>query len=205
LKKLVAKALFSFAFLVLAQAEAQSVSEILQQGVSLQGAVIPLYNAGSSKPSAVVRVDRAYVDYQRKGFFHIGLFPIGVLDGVTFEAAKGATPTGSMSTVRRWLESKSGQRIELRRVTFLFSKTNRLEAELARNAGGDRWELSKGVRLTSGGRTVQAATASFELAGPYCGRVILETMPRSTNAFVASALTLNASSESSAVNPHLSQ
>ena len=85
------------------KAGAQSVSDLLQQGVSVQRAVVPLYTTGSFKLSAVVRVDRAFMDYQHKGFFRIGLFPIGVLDGVTFEARDTADPFASLASVRHWL------------------------------------------------------------------------------------------------------
>jgi hypothetical protein len=193
-KKNVAKVLACLLCFLLTKAGAQSVSDLLQQGVSVRRAVVPLYTTGSFKLSAVVRVDRAFMDYQHKGFFRIGLFPIGVLEGVTFEARDTADPLASLACVRRWLGTKAGQRIEMRRVKFLFSPTSRLEAGLARCVAGDRWELLNGVRFVSSAGEVQAPRATLEMAGPRGGRVILETVPRSTNTFLASALTFNDSS-----------
>ena len=162
--------------------------------MSVRRAVVPLYTTGSFKLSAVVRVDRAYMDYERRGFFHIGLFPIGVLEGVTFEARDTADPLASLACVRHWLGTRAGQRIEMRGVKFLFSPTNRLEAGLARCVAEDRWELLDGVHFVSGAGEVRAPRATLEMAGPRGGRVILETVPRTTNTFLASALTFNDSS-----------
>jgi hypothetical protein len=178
-----------FCFLLM-KANAQGVAELLQRGVSVQHAVVPLYPTNSFKLSAIVRVDRAFLDYQHKGFFRIGLFPIGVLDGVTFEAQDKADPLASLACVRRWLATKSGQRIEMRRVKFLFSPTNRVEAGLARCVAEDHWELLNGVRFFSGASEIRAPRATLQLAGPHRGQVILETTPRTTNSFLASALTV---------------
>jgi hypothetical protein len=197
MKNMAAKTFACLLCLFLMKAGAQSVSDLLQQGVSVQRAVVPLFTPGSFKLSAVVRVDRAFIDYQHKGFFRIGLLPIGVLDGVTFEAQDAADPLASLACVRHWLGTKAGQRIEMRRVKFLFSPTNRLEAGLARCVAGDDWELLNGVHFVSGAGEVQAPRATLELAGPHGSRVILDTVPRSTNTFLASALTLNDSSRPS--------
>jgi hypothetical protein len=184
------------------KADGQSISDLLQQGVSVQHAVVPLYMTGSFKASAVVRVDRAFMDYEHRGFFRIGLFPIGVLDGVTFDTQETANPAGSLACVRRWLGTKAGQRIEMRRVKFLLSPTNHLEAGLARSLGKDRWELLNGVRLFSGASEVHAPRAMLEMAGVEGGRLILDTVPRSTFPFLASALTLADSSSPSVADLH---
>jgi hypothetical protein len=204
-KKTIAKTIACLLCFLLTKADAQSVSDLLQHGVSMQRAVVPLYTTGSVKLSAVVRVDRAYMDYQHKGFFGIGLFPIGVLDGVTFEARDTADPMASLACVRRWLGTRAGQRIEMRRVKFIFSPTNRLEASLARCVAGDRWELLNGVRFVSAAGEVQAPRATLELVEPRGSRVILETTPRTTNTFLASALTLNDSSRPPLIDPHPSK
>jgi hypothetical protein len=193
-KPTVAKVFACLLCFVLTQAGAQSVTDLLQQGVSVRRAVVPLYTTGTFKLSAVVRVDRAYMEYQRKGFFRIGMFPVGVLDGVTFETRDTADPLASLASVRHWLGTKAGQRLEMRGVKFLFSPTSRLEAGLARCVTQDHWELLNGVRFVSGAGEIRAAQAALEMGGPGGGRVILETVPRSTNTFLASALTFNDSS-----------
>jgi hypothetical protein len=205
MKKAVAKTFACLLCFLLTKAGAQNVADLLQQGVSVQRAVVSLYTAGSFKLSAVVRVDRAFMDYRHRGFFRIGLFPIGVLDGVTFEARDAADPLASLACVRHWLGTKAGQRIEMRRVKFVFSPASRLEAGLARCVAGDRWELLNGVRFVSGAGEVQAPRATLEMAGARGGRVILETVPRSTNTFLASALTLNDSPHPPMTEPNSSK
>ncbi|MGP8200735.1 MAG: hypothetical protein ACLQU4_14670 [Limisphaerales bacterium] len=186
-----AKIFACFLCFLLTKAGAQNLSDLLQQGMSVQHAVVPLYPTGSFKLSAVVRVDRAFMDYQHKGFFRIGFLPIGVLDGVTIETRDTADPFASLACLRRWLGSKAGQRVEMRRVKFLISPTKSLEAGLARCGAGDRWDLLNGVRFVSGDGEVQASRATLEMAGPRAGQVIFETTPRTTNIFFASALTFN--------------
>ena len=197
MKKIVAYVVGCLICLLLTKADAQTISDLLQSGVSVRHAVIPLYPAGSFKLSAVVRVDRVYIDYQRKGFFRIGLFPIVVLDDVTFETRDTADPYASLACVRHWLGTKAGQRIEMRRFKFLLSPTNYLEAGLARCVAEDHWELRNGVRFVSGAGEVRASRATLEMAGPRTGQVILETAPRSTTAFLTSALALNDSASPS--------
>jgi hypothetical protein len=182
-----------FCFLLM-RAGAEGVSDLLQQGVSAQHAVVPLYPTGSLKLAAIVRVDRAFLDYQRKGFFRLGMFPVGVLDGVTIEAQDKANPLASLDCIRHWLATKTGQRIEMRRFKFLFSPTNRVEAGLARCVAQDHWELLNGVRFISGAGEIRAPKAILQMAGPRSGQVIMETTPRSTNTFLTSALALQDSS-----------
>ena len=93
----------------------------------------------------------------------------------------------------------------MRRVKFLFSPTNRLEAGLARCVAKDHWELLNGVRFVSSAGEVRAPRATLEMAGPRGGRVILETTPRTTNTFLASALTFNDSSCPPITDPHQSK
>lgn len=174
--------------LFVAKADGQSVCDLLQQGVSLQGAVVPLYPAGAAQPVAVVRVDRAYLDYQRRGFFRIGLLPVGVLEGVTVEVRDTSSPSASLACLRRWLGTKDGQKIEMRRVKFILSATNHLDAGLAKCAAGDHWELLKGVECTVGATEVRAPRATLQTTGPRAGQVIFETVPPSTNSFLCSDL-----------------
>ncbi len=165
----------------LMKAGAQTVSELLRQGVSVQRAVVPLYTTGSFKLSAVVRVDRAYMDYQRKGFFRIGLLPIGVLDGVTYEARDLSSPAASLASLRRWLGPDAAKYVELRRVTLLLSPANRLEAGALRCLADGRWELRNGVRFVSGANDLRAPSATLQLTGSRVGQLILQTTPPTTN------------------------
>jgi hypothetical protein len=157
---------------------------LLLTGHAWPHAAIPLYTEETPRQlAAVVRVEREHVDYERKGFFHIGLLPILALEDVTFEARAPGGPAASLACLRRWLGSPPGKRLELRRVKFLFGPGNSLEAALARCLAEDHWELRDGVRFLSGGQEVQATRGILLMTGPRAGQVILETVPRSTNSF----------------------
>ena len=78
-----------------------------------------------------------YTDYERKGFFRIGLLPIGVMEGVTFELQHPESVTNGLAELNQWLGAKAAKRLELRRVNFLVSApaTNHLATGRARVGG----------------------------------------------------------------------
>jgi hypothetical protein len=201
MKKIAAISIVCVSCFFTGNSKAQGVMDLLQEGLSVPHAVIPLYTDPPRKLAAVVRVDRARLDYQRKGFFRIGMFPIVKLEDVTFEARDTGDPSTSLACVRHWLGTRAGQRIDMRRVQFLFSPTNRLEAGLARCVAEDRWELLEGVRFISGATEVRAPRGVLQMTGPRAGQLILDSVPRSTNTFFAAALALNDSAGPHPGNP----
>ena len=66
------------------QAGAWPTADFVADGTRLSGGVFDLYSGNEAEPAVVVHLDKAYTDYQSKGFFRIGLLPIGVMEGVTF-------------------------------------------------------------------------------------------------------------------------
>ena len=51
--------------------------------------MINLYSGTEVEPTTVVRLDQARKDYETKGFFRIGILPIGIMEGVTFGLGQG--------------------------------------------------------------------------------------------------------------------
>ena len=49
--------------------------------------------AGKEPKPTAVRVKNLFTDYESKGFFRIGVLPIAVFDGVTFEFVVDPQPT----------------------------------------------------------------------------------------------------------------
>jgi hypothetical protein len=189
----------------LAGGDARNFSDLLQGGVSLRHAVIPLYTRGSARLSTVVRVGRAYLDYQRRGFFRIGMFPVVILDGVTIEAHDTNNPMASLADVQQWLAAKGGQRVEMRGVKFVFSAASFVEAGLAQCRSEDHWDLLEGVHFVSGGGEGRAPRGTLVLTGARAGQVILDTSPRQTRIFLASAVALPAPSNSLAIQSNQSK
>jgi hypothetical protein len=48
-------------------------------------ATIPIFVREQPRPVLIIRIDSIFKDYQRKGFFRIGLLPQWVAEGVTLE------------------------------------------------------------------------------------------------------------------------
>lgn len=170
-----------------AKAASENFTQLLQGGVALQHAVIPLYKDGSAKLSALVRVDKAYVDYERRGFFRIGMLPVVVLDGATIEAEDTNDPMSSLAEVERWVATKTGQRVEMRRVKIIFSPGIYVEAGLAQCRSDDHWDLLKGVHFVSGAEEGRASRGVVVLTGARAGQVILDSAPRQTRIFQAAS------------------
>jgi hypothetical protein len=164
---------------------AQSVADLLRQGFAVRRAVIPLYSGPDRKLSIVVSIDQSGVEYQRKGFFRIGILPVQVLEGVTFDLQDPSSAAASLQRVRRWFGV--GTRVELRRVKFVF-QGNTMEAARVRFDPGQQWQLLGGVRLVCDGRETRAARGAFNVCAGQPGQVTLETSPRSTHTFLPSTL-----------------
>jgi hypothetical protein len=121
------------------------------------------------------------MDYERRGFFRIGLFPVGVLEGVTFEPRDLSSPSGGLAAFRRWLGAGADKHVELHGVTLLLSATNRLEAGTLRCLADGRWELRKGVHFISGANDLRAPVATLQWTGNRAGQLVLQTTPPITN------------------------
>ena len=162
---------------------ARPAADVLAGGIGLKGGVISLYSGTEEGPATVVRLDQAYADYESKGFFRIGLLPIGVMEGVTFELPHRESLTNSLAQLHRWLGARAAKRLELRRVTFLVSApvTNRLAAGRARVSLDGTLQLLDGVNFISGTNQLQAGRGVLQVTGEQAGQLILETSPPWTN------------------------
>jgi len=144
---------------------AQTFDDLLQQGYTVRHAVVPIYTGSPRRLAAQIRFDKTSTDYQRRGFFQIGAFPITVLEGVDFELPDEASLTNSLAHIHHWLKNGADM-VELRRARLLIrgESTPRIEAGRVKILA-DRWELSGGVRSLSGGAETRAATATLWLNG----------------------------------------
>ena len=177
-------ALCLLAGVMLLPARAQSISDWLNRGFGIDHTQFPLYGSSDQKLYSVVRVDRAFTDYEKKGFFHIGALPVLVLDGVAFEVKEPAPAAENLARLSAWLGVDAGKRVELRHVKFQASPTSTLEAGRLRFVARDRWELSQSVRFVSGTNEIRAEQAVWDIGSAHSGRLILQTVPPSTNTFL---------------------
>jgi len=182
MKKALQTIIISALCLAFQNGRAETVMDFVKPGCTVRHAVFPFYSEPDRKLSAVVRVEKARMDYQRKGFFHIGVLPVCAMEGVTIEILDTRTAAGAFQQMQRWLGAGDENRVELRRVKFLFS-TNSLEAGTAHCRAGNRWELLDGVRLVAGGNETRAERATFQVAGREAGQVVLEAAPEAARIF----------------------
>jgi hypothetical protein len=179
--------------LAIAHAEAQLATDFLAGRVKMEGGVFTLYSGTEQEAAILVRLDKAYTDYQRKGFFRIGALPISVMEGVTFEIEHPVALTKSLEELHRWLGPQGSARLEMRRLTFIVPSPtpNRLTAGRARLAGQGILELLDGVTFHSGTTQISAARGTLQIKGQTAGQLILEGKQRSTNSLLAHIPTAN--------------
>jgi hypothetical protein len=156
----------------------------LQVARGAQDLVIPRYSEPDKVLYAVIRVDKVYTEYQKKGFFHIGTLPVVVLEGVTYEVKDPAPAAANLARLRSWLGGDTGRHLELRGVKIVASQDSRLEAGRMLFLDNDRWQLTGGVRLVTGPSELRAESATFRVAGERAGELILQTAPPATNTFL---------------------
>jgi hypothetical protein len=166
-----------------ANTHAQFASDFLSGRFKAHGVVAPFYNGMEQTPSMVVRADAIYTDYERKAFFRIGVLPLGVMEGVTFELHRPESLTNCLANMHRWVGAQAAKRFEFRKVNFLTFEegTNRLESGRARFTSDGKWELLDGVRFLSGTNQMAAPRATLQIAGEHTGQLIWATDPPSTN------------------------
>lgn len=166
-----------------ATTQAQFASDLLSGRTRADGVVVPFYDVMDQTPSMVLRADAIYTDYERKGFFRIGVLPLGVMEGVTFELRRPTSLTNSLANMRRWVGAQAAKRFEFRKVNFLVFEggTNHLESGRARFSSDGSWELLDGVRFHSGTNQVAAPRATLQIAGEHTGQFVMTTDPPYTN------------------------
>lgn len=174
----------------LCQAFGQSPADLLAGKCRIDHAVIPFYSGSEPEPSGVAYVDRFYTDYESRGFFKIGLLPVGVFEGVTFQIQHPETFTNSLARMQEWLRPQSSDRIELRDVTFLVASatatvTNRLKCGSARLGANGCWNLFGDVRFQSGTNLMRAEAARLQVVGENAGCLVMANTPIPTNHLLA--------------------
>ena len=130
------------------------------------------YSAKDASLVARVHAARLFRDFERHGFFRIGLLPVPVAEDVQIEIRSAECLTNALSALHLWNEpSVAVRRIELRNVGigFLDEKQQRLSARLARVRRDGDLELFN-VSLT-GGTGVQTfiPEATLQTSSPSAG------------------------------------
>lgn len=166
--------------------QAQSGGDLFSGSWKARDVVIPFFMAPEQEPSLVLRVEKIYTDYERRGFFRIGVLPVGVMEGVTFDVRQVASITNSLARLHRWLGPGAANRLEFRQVSLQIAGTvtKRLRAGRIQVLPGGKWELLDGVSFSEGTHNVQAAHATLQIAGEQTGTLVMAgTLPWTNNIF----------------------
>jgi hypothetical protein len=164
-------------------AQTQWETDLFSGTSQIRDIVIPIFIAPEQRPSAVLRVHRIYADYERRGFFRIGVLPIAVMEEVSFDVRQPDLAAKSLAELHRWIGTPTAKHLELRQVTFRVAAgvTNCLEVGRIRADPGGKWQLLDGVCFKSGNKELQAAGGTLQVTGAQTGQLIMATTPPCTN------------------------
>ncbi len=154
------------------------VSPAIAQGWSLNSqanasnVVVTFYPEAGLQPVATVRASQLFRDYQRRGFFRIGLLPIPVAENVAIRIQSAEGLTNALPALQSCNRPSAGIRgLELRNLEIgLFGEQPpRLSAALARVGQGGTLELTKVSRFNAAGQPTSIATATLQVSGASAG------------------------------------
>jgi hypothetical protein len=190
---------FEVKFFVLSRICLVSVSAVLWMSltpvVSVAGLAgttaneITLSEYGSKDLSLVFQVHaaRIFTDYERRGFFRIGLLPIPVAEDVQIQIQSADCLTNALFALRFWNQPSVGvRRLELRNLEIkLFGeKQSRLRAVTARVGQNGTVELSTVSVFGIAGQQASIPKATLQIAGSSAGCLHWNFDGRSQELFV---------------------
>lgn len=123
-------------------------------------------------PIAQVHVARMFIDYERRGFFRIGLLPIAVVENVQIQIHSADCLTNAMFGLHSWSQPSVGAgRLELRNLEIrLFGeKQPRLSAAFAHVGQDGVLELSTVSLFNATGQQTSIPKAVLQAAGSSAG------------------------------------
>jgi hypothetical protein len=134
-----------------------------------------------------VHAARIFTDYERRGFFRIGLLPIPVAEDVQVQIQSADCLTNALFALRSWNQrSVGGRRLELRNLEIkLFGeKQSRLRAVTARVGQNGTVELSTVSVFGIAGQQASIPKATLQIAGSSAGCLYWNFDGRSQELFV---------------------
>lgn len=147
---------------------------LMNSHLRVERAAIPIYEKGG-KPLAIVRADRIYGDYQRRGFFRIGVLPMLVLEGLSLELCDPTQVLAVLSRAGAHFESRSKARRAIEGRNFILSiagQTNEvIRAQIVRLENGTDWLFQEGIVDQPGAAPISFRRATLRIAGPKAGEL----------------------------------
>lgn len=152
---------------------------LLPSGTEIKKVTAPVYLGDELQPVAIIRADHVFGDYQRRGFFRIGVLPMLVLDGLSLELCDTTRLSTVLTNVSALLNVNHGATrvVEGRNFSLLFpaQKKADVRAQLIRLQSKTEWRLQDGVVHRPDGTSIQFRRATLRVAGPESGELTCDT------------------------------
>jgi hypothetical protein len=155
-------------------------------GGTAQGVEIAEYGLTDLSPVAKIHADRIFTDYERHGFFRIGLLPILVVENVELQISAAGSLTNALSALREWRQPSVGiRRLELRNleITIVGEAQPRLRALRARISNDSSLELFSISLPSSERQPIIFGKGSLQIAGSSAGRLFWKDAGRTDELF----------------------
>lgn len=132
------------------------------------------YRPYSTSLVTQVHAGRIFTDYERHGFFRIGLLPLLVVENIQIQINSASSLTNTLSMLGDWNKPTAGvKRLELRNleITSLDGKTPLLRAANARMGKDGALELSNASVFSADGQPITIPKATLQISGALAGRL----------------------------------
>jgi hypothetical protein len=155
-------------------------------GGTVQDVGIAEYSSKDLSLVARVHASQIVTDYERHGFFRIGLLPIAVADNVQLQISSAGCLTNALSALREWRQPSVGaRRLELRNleITMVGEARPRLRASRARIGNDSSLELFNVSSSGAEGQPVAFGKGALQIAGSSAGRLSWDVAGRTEELF----------------------
>lgn len=130
------------------------------------------YNPGGLTPVTEIHATRIFMDYERRGFFRIGLLPVLVAENVRIEIQSVEGLTNALSNLRSWGKPGAGvRRLKLKNLEIGIGGENqpRLRAATGQIGNDGAMQLTSVSANDASGHQISAPAATLQLTGPAQG------------------------------------
>ncbi len=163
----------------------QSASDLLYGRLKANGIITAFYDGSNSTPAIVFRANKLYTDYERVGFFRIGVLPIVVIEDLTIELQRPEYITGIITNMHSWIGEQAANHLEIRKIKILVTNgtTNYLQSGKAKFLSDYSCEFLDGVHVCVGNIQISAPSAKLQSSDKEQGMIIFDTYLPTTNNF----------------------
>jgi hypothetical protein len=147
--------------------------------VDASNVCVAVYLKTDPLPVAIVRAGAIHEDYQRRGFFRIGVLPMLALERLTLEVRDPEHLSGVLTNATAFLARKGEARKAVEGRDFALSFTckpdGRVTARSVRLEGREAWSLAQGTVDMPPSKPVNFRRATLTISGPQGGDLLCET------------------------------